>query len=568
MTLNKLQERAVFENKGNTIVTASPGSGKTRTLVARAMYKLENIPKFKTIALITYTNAAADEISSRLINQNNIFVGTIHRFCLEFILRPYSWIYKWNKPKIISYEEKEFFFENNEDIDLEQNFGQNKFDEIGKIKKELNGELDTSVEWNHDISLIEVAQRYYEYQDSIKVIDFNEILYRSYKIISENEFILKSLASKFYEILVDEFQDTNLFQYKILQKVNNKGNCIFFMVGDKRQQIFKFAGAIENAFSKAELDFKAVHVELKETYRSTGNIVKTYSKLFDNHPTINNEFSLNNQYDYGINIIETKKANHDSYVENIIKQIVDEKEIPLKEIAILSTSWFSAFNISKVLRDKYNIVGLGALPHKHISNNSTFSILKSLANYYYKQNTRALRKVKRNIELHCLENDLSFSDKALYYKTNDLITHLLKTDTAKSIIQGLNDYNALFDRLFEIKHSTFEEISKLIKDEDKKVWSIGQYMQTLSGFNGITNNTIHKVKGLEFDVVILNGMNENKIPYQKFLYRDGKDWIFEDLTDERIEEGRKLFYVALSRAKKHLIILHNWKPSMFINVIN
>lgn len=566
MILNELQKKAVFEIKGNTIVTASPGSGKTKTLVARAMYKLEDIPKFKTIALITYTNAAADEISSRLINQNNIFIGTIHRFCLEFILRPYGWLYRWNKPKIISYEEKEVFFENNEDIDLEQNFGQNKFDEIGKIKKELNGELDTSIEWNHDISLIEVVKRYYVYQESIKVIDFNEILYRSYKIISENEFILKSLANKFYEILVDEFQDTNHFQYEILRKVNNQGNCIFFMVGDKRQQIFKFAGAIENAFEKAELDFDAEPVELIETYRSTANIVNAYSKLFDNHPVINNKFSLNNRFDYKINIIETKKANHNNDVVNIVKHIVDEMGIPLDEIAILSTSWFSAFNVSKILRDKYIIVGLGALPHKHIANNSTFSLLKSLANYYHKQNTKSLRKVKRNIELHCLENDLSFSDKALFYKTNSLITNLLKTDTTKSIIQGLNDYNVLFDRLFEIKHSTFKEISELIKDEDKKVWNIGQYMQTLSGLNGITNNTIHKVKGLEYDVVILNAMNENKIPYQKLLSRKG--WLYETLTNESIEEGRKLFYVALSRAKKHLIVLHNWKPSMFIDLIN
>jgi len=563
--LNKLQEKSVFDIKENALVTASPGSGKTRTLIARAMYKLEDIPKYKTIALITYTNAAADEISSRLINQNNLFIGTIHRYCLDFILRPYGWIYEWYKPRIISYEEKEIFFEDNQDIDLEKNFGQNKFDEIGKIKKGLDGKLDKSIEWNHEISLVEVAKRYYEYQNSIKVIDFNEILYRSYKIISNNEFVLKSLSTKFYEILIDEFQDTNLFQYEIFKKINNKGDCVFFMVGDKRQQIFKFAGAIEKAFEKAAIDFNAEPVELSETYRSTANIVNTYSKLFDNHPIINNEFSLNNRFDYKINIVETKKANHKKYVENIIKQIVVDMEVPLKEIAILSTNWFSAFNISKILRDKYNIVGLGALPHKHISNNSTFSLLKALAIYYYKQDTKALRKVKRNIELHCLENDLSFSNKELYYKTNSLITNILNNNIKNPIIKGLNNFNTLFDKVFKIKHSTFKEISELIKDEDKEVWNIGQYMQTLSGLNGITNNTIHKAKGLEYDVVILNEMNENKIPYQKLLSRKG--WIYEELTDERIEEGQKLFYVAVSRAKKHLIVLHNWKPSIFIDII-
>ncbi|MBT3208795.1 MAG: ATP-dependent helicase [Bacteroidetes bacterium] len=568
MILNKLQEKAVFEIKGNTLVTASPGSGKTRTLVARAMYKLEDLPKFKTIALITYTNAAADEISSRLINQNNVFIGTIHRFCLEFILRPYGWIYKWYKPRIISYEEKEVFFENNLDIELEKNFGQNKFDEIDKIKKDIEGNLDMSVDWNHEISIIEVARRYSEYQESIKVIDFNEILFRSHKIISENEFILKSLASTFYEILVDEFQDTNLFQYEILKKTHNNGTCTFFMVGDKRQQIFSFAGAIENSFGKAKVDFSAEPVELDKAYRSSAKIVSTYTKLFDEHPVIDNSSSENNELDLPVKFIQTKKANYEEIVKEVMEHLVDKCKVELKEISILSTSWYSAFNVSTILRNEYNIVGLGALPHKYISNNSTFSLLKSLAGYYHDQNSRALRKVKRNIELHYLENDLSFSDKASYYKTNELISYTLENDIEKPITQGLEDFSRLFDKLFGIRHSTFTEIIELIKDGEKSIWNIGQYMQTLSGLNGITNNTIHKVKGLEYDIVILNEMNEHKIPHQKYLGKDGNDYVYEDLTEEGIEEGRKLFYVAVSRAKKYLIILHNYYPSMFIDIIN
>lgn len=566
MSLNTQQHKAAFDIAGNTLVAASPGSGKTKTLVARAMYKLEKLPRHKTIALITYTNAAADEISSRLINPNNVFIGTIHRFCLEFILRPYGWIYKWNKPRIINYEEKEVFFENNNDIDWDKIFGQKKYDAIDSIRKKLNGKLDTSIQWDYKIDLIEVANRYLEYQESITVIDFNEILFRSYKIISENNFVLKSLANCFYEILVDEFQDTNLFQYEILKKIHINGNCTFFMVGDKRQQIFIFAGAIENSFGKAEVDFSAEPVELDKTYRSSANIVNAYTNLFDEHPVIDNSSSENNELHLPVKFIQTKKANYEEIVKGIIEHLVDKWKIELKEISILSTSWYSAFNVSKILRNEYNIVGLGALPHKHISNNSTFSLLKSLAGYYHKQSSRALRKVKRNIELHYLENNLSFSDKATYNKTNELISYTLDNDNEKTVTQGLEDFNQLFDKLFEIPHSTFAEIIGLIDEKEKSIWNIGQYMQTLSGINGITNNTIHKVKGLEYDIVILNEMNENKIPYQKRISQDG--WVYEELTKEGIEEGRKLFYVALSRAKQYLIILHNWKPSMFIDMIN
>ena len=124
---------------------------------------------------------------------------------------------------------------------------------------------------------------------------------------------------------------------------------------------------------------------------------------------------------------------------------------------------------------------------------------------------------------------------------------------------------SIFDSTFNICHSTFGEILDLISDEEKQTWDIGQYLKTLAGVDGITCNTIHKVKGLEFDAVILNEINENKIPYQKCICRN--PWTFKELTTEDIENGRTLFYVAVSRARKYLIIFHNWKPSMFVEMI-
>ena len=87
------------------------------------------------------------------------------------------------------------------------------------------------------------------------------------------------------------------------------------------------------------------------------------------------------------------------------------------------------------------------------------------------------------------------------------------------------------------------------------------------GIDGITINTIHQAKGLEYDIVFLNGVSENRIPYQRLLERNWNNWIYELLTAENLENGRTLLYVGISRAKAILILIHNWKPSLFIPMI-
>lgn len=559
MKLNCQQEKAVFKLSSNTLVTASPGSGKTRTLVARAIHKISSLPKHKTIALITYTNAGAEEIASRLDVDKDIFVGTIHCFCLEHILRPFGWIFKWRRPCIISYEQQQDFFEENPNIDL----GYSGSNELGKIQKNLDGTLDTTIDWSHSIPLEEVAQKYYDYQEKLGVIDFNEILYRSYKIINTKSFVAASLSSKFFEISIDEFQDTNLYQYEILKAINNNGDCTFFMVGDDKQRIFAFAGAIENAFDKAEKDFNAEVQILTKTYRSSNHIVNAYSKLFSDHPKIENSSECKG-FEESVYCIKTDKTNHSPYLKGIIEQLVKDCNIDLSEIAILSTSWFEAFNASKTLRSGYDVVGLGALPHRSV-NSSSMNLLRALAKYINTPNIRRIRSIKRYIDVHLLEKGLIFSEKALQKKTNNLIKGILNIPSERTLLHGLKSIKTIFETVFETNHSSFQEVIEALDDTEKNTWNIGKYLKTLAGVGGITSNTIHKAKGLEFDAVILNQMNENKIPYQKFLSKN--PWTYQSLDQEGIKNGKNLFYVGISRARKYLIILHNWKPSMFLEQI-
>ena len=560
--LNDKQHKVVYELSGNTIVSASPGSGKTKTLVARAQHKLNTLPPHKSLALITYTNAGADEIAFRLSeSESEIFVGTIHRFCLEYILRPFSWIYDWRKPKVVSYDELMEFIVLNPDIIL----GNNPLDELNKIKKSISGELDLSVGWSNPQALEYVAELYYRFLYTKKVIDFNEILYRSYKIISENEFVGISIANKFYEISIDEFQDTNIFQYEIMKVINQNNICTFFLVGDERQRIFRFAGAIVDAFSKAATDFSSSVEILDITYRSTSNIINAYSSLFDDHPLLINESEYKNE-DSPFHLIQTTKDNHNSTIINIVDKLVNEYNFQTKDIAILSPQWMDALNVSRSLRNKYSVVGLGALPHKNI-NNSTFNLLRCLCRFYHLASVRNLRIIRRSIELHLLENNISINDTDFNSTTNTLISRFNSMDKSVSLVDGIILSKNLFDSTFRITHSVFNEILNILNPDESTYWTFEKYIETLSGVLGITINTIHQAKGLEYDVVILNQINENKIPYQQYLGRNGNEYLYAPLTEQNYEDGRNLFYVGLSRAKSLLIVLHNWKPSIFISII-
>jgi superfamily I DNA/RNA helicase len=555
--LNDYQRRVAYQLESNTLVSASPGSGKTKTLVARAEHKLDSLPAKKTLALITYTNAAADEIASRLVSNTPIFIGTIHRFCLEYILRPFSWLYNWSKPRIASYENLRQFIDDNVDLSL-------TIDDLNMIRKDIHGNIDLTVDWNNNNAIEEVAFKYYSYLERINVIDFNEILYRSFKIVAENKFVAISLSNKFYEILIDEFQDTSYFQYSILKIINDSGPTTYFMVGDERQSIYRFAGAFSGSFQNAQTDFSTNIENLPITYRSTNNIVKAYCSLFENHPEIINE-SENNCISIPIQSIEYDRNNHAGILRQIISHLYVNNGIPLSEIAILSARWQESFFASRELRVNYNVVGLGALPHPSRNlNNSTFNLFRTLVQFRYRQSIGRLRAIKRAIELHFLENGVSYEEKAINVIQNKLLESIIGVDTLIPLENGLLVVLDIFNNTFQVDHPTFHDIILRIQPDELPLWSLAKYFKTLSGVDGITINTIHQAKGLEFEAVVLDSINTGRIPYQVW---DSRNRQYLPPTPISIEDGRKLFYVAVSRAKKHLVITHNWNPSFFVDII-
>jgi superfamily I DNA/RNA helicase len=293
--------------------------------------------------------------------------------------------------------------------------------------------------------------------------------------------------------------------------------------------------------------------------------IYTFSSLFNNHPKLTNESKYKDK-DYKVIFKQTTKNDHNSILENLVDHIINKLKVEPSEIAILSSQWRDALSVSKSLRNRFRLVGLGALPHKSL-NNSTFNLFRCLSRFSHSNTIRSLRVIRRAIELHVLENNLIIDETEFNYIKNSLISNFKQVDSSLSLIDGIKEVQKVFDATFNVTHSAFSELLSIIDNEEAPKWTFEKYIETLSGVEGITVNTIHQAKGLEYEVVILNQMNENKIPYQMYLGQQGRDYIYAELTEDSIEDGRTLLYVGISRAKAFLIILHNWKPSMFIDIL-
>ena len=271
--LNDQQIEAVVE-PGNVLLTACPGSGKTRALTYKIAYELERLTNSKKIIIaVTFTNRAADEIKKRIRNLNaddtNLWASTIHSFCLEWILRPYmcyldelkngfSISDEYNSERLIN--------------ELKENYGLRFFDSVS-TRYLPNGEKEETLFDN-------LIDEYHEIISSDKLIDFDQILHYSHKLISTYPKISETLKNMFQLICVDEYQDTQLLQYAILSQIMKgaSGNCKMFMVGDSDQAIYGSLGGVAKSLVEIEEEFKTTFInkELSGNYRSNQQIIDYY----------------------------------------------------------------------------------------------------------------------------------------------------------------------------------------------------------------------------------------------------------------------------------------------------
>lgn len=540
------QQKDVCLSESNIILTACPGSGKTRTITHRLAYVQEKYsPSRKLNIAITYTNRAADEISSRIekmgISCDTVWTGTIHQFCMHFIIRPYS-----------MYSERL-----SKGYHIIDDYISNKY--LTEIAKNLNIKLDY---YENPKNNPKILSEYQELLKKNKEIDFDLILELSFDLLSRNNFICENISSIIRSIHVDEYQDTNEYQYLILSKVfktNKSINMVF--VGDVNQAIYGSLGGIAKNKLEIEKLFEASFENkmLSGCYRSTQSIIDYYK----NFEVYNTEVYSVAKYKDVKSALLYDKTIHKDDLPRRISQIITQclsTGIPEDEICVIAPQWYQLHEISKELKELLPSVSFDApdiSPFKYDPMNP-FYILARLV-FIDSGRYIELRKRLANEFLEIIESEYKIYIPTKY-DYHDLLRNINSLTLSAGGKNGLTVYSEVVEKVFlslgiRLKNETvlnniYELYLEKTLDRIKR-FHISQSFIDIQYFfkekKGVVITTIHGVKGEEYNTVIGFDLLNGHLPHLSYI-------IDKKLKPCREKETKKLLYVLASRAKTNLFL--------------
>ncbi len=542
--LDKLnpQQKQVCIDEGNILLKACPGSGKTRTLAYKIAYLVEKYIDSKKLNIaITYTNRAADEIRERLEKvetpEDKVWVGTIHQFCLEFIIRPYTMYHKRLRKGyhiIDEYVTKQYI-------------------------EEIIEELGIDIGYSKPFEYPEILEKYQKKLLDEKEIDFNDILSISFDLISDKKFIAENISGIIKTILVDEYQDTNELQYKILSsivKADKKIQVTF--VGDTDQAIYGGLGGVAKTCDELQKEFgiKFFERKLDGCYRSTQRIVDYYSYFQLKGMKIQAVSDIKDEIGC---LIYDNTINKSEIFEKIACIVKDElsKGIPETEICIIAPQWWLLFPLSKKMKELLPDVKFDApdiTPIKYDPMNIFYLISKLLFTESGKRITSRKRVANEIIEILTEEYKIRLSEQIDSYRVLKVINSIYLTnengiaylqEAITKFLVGIGIELSIEASLYKAYEDFMERIKDRVKNNHLST-DIDVFRQCFKEKEGVVINTFHGVKGEEYTTVIAFGILKGYIPHW--------DIIINKPIDYQKNETKKLLYVVCSRAKKNLFL--------------
>jgi DNA helicase-2/ATP-dependent DNA helicase PcrA len=367
------EQREAVRFDDNVMLTACPGSGKTRVIISklsRAIDAVRDTPR--AVACITYTNAAVHEIEARLRHHiqpgDDLYfdICTIHSFCLNHIFRPFCHLIKGYKRgfKVLTPDSAEF--EEHVTAVLAARGrpvpGFSDLEDFAQLRVSPDGQpVGQAIE--HGGLTREIASDFWKRIREAGYIDFANIIYYAYALLRRRPEILSYISAKFAWILVDEFQDTNELQVELLSLIAATKRTRFFLVGDPCQSIFRFAGARPDLADEFATRIAArTDLTLSGNFRSSSPIIDHANLLFPRMPEMRavgtaKAFTEAPKWRHGASVFEV--------ITDYFLPTLDALDIPYGEAAILAPTWFTLLHLGRRLREYgISIVGPGARPYR------------------------------------------------------------------------------------------------------------------------------------------------------------------------------------------------------------
>ena len=598
--LNDKQKEAASQIDGSILILAGAGSGKTRTITYRIAHMIENVGISPySILAVTFTNKAAKEMRERVEElvgdiAKACTISTFHSFGMR-LLRMYG--------KEVGYNSNFTIYDTDDQKRIVKAIlkGQNlsingvKLTErdlvsmISKIKEQIKT-LDEYSVMNKQI--VEVYDKYNIALLESNAMDFSDILLNTYKLLQKPE-ILEKVQNKYKYIMIDEYQDTNNLQYKIIDLIARKSSNLC-VVGDENQSIYGFRGANILNILNFETNYNnAKIIKLEENYRSTTTILDAANELIKNNKSSKDKklwtqngkgdlikvLACDNARDEVSRIIEIIKRNHQNgiayrdmtilYRTNAQSRLFEEGflryNIPHKVFG--GISFYSRAEIKDIIaylsiivnpQDELNLQRIINVPKRKVGEKG----IEKIITYARENNLNLLEALSHIKEI----SGLTVVGKEKLLEMYDIIKELKDlsyTETASYIVQTLIDKIKYIDYIkenysdAEARIENIDEFKNSILELENVVGELrlNEYLENVSLISATDDleeksdyvklMTIHNSKGLEFPIVFLVGFENEIFPGSRAMFEE-----------KEMEEERRLCYVALTRAEKKLYLSH------------
>ncbi len=586
--LNDAQREAVTHIDGPLLILAGAGSGKTKTITTRLAYLIKNgIPPSNTLTL-TFTNKAALEMRNRALAmiEKALYpplLCTFHKFGLLFLKFYIQRLGRKNSFVIIDTNDKKRILKNiNDDLPTSTIAS-----EISKYKNSLITPKEAIKRAQQPLykKIAQIYQKYEEYTIENNLVDFDDLLSLTYKILSENEDIKEEISQRYQFIMVDEYQDTNELQYKILKTIAAPQNNLC-VVGDDDQSIYGWRGANVKNILEFKNQFPNVKIiKLEYNYRSTNKILQAANNLIEhNRNRLGKVLKATKESGEDIKILHFQNETQEALaIAKRIKELIN-KGVPYGEIAVLYRVNALSRSLEEGLNKEnipYKMVG-GVKFYERAEIKDLIAYLRIISNPYDDFSLkRVINKPKRGVgkvALNNLENRAFEKKKSIYEILEDKedLKELVSKKAYKEIVKFIDSLNYLREKMQKGSYYLLEELEREFKlrefyasmpESYEKIANIEEFMgyyqdymksypeNSLEDFlneislesdqdqiseDNICIMSVHASKGLEFEHLFVIGMEEGFFP----LIGEGTD----------IEEERRLGYVAITRAKKDLTL--------------